>query len=62
MMVPRSKDRAREEFEQFVGSCADDLLRMGYLVVSDLAAAEDLVQECSGSPDVGTRYARWTIP
>jgi RNA polymerase sigma-70 factor (sigma-E family) len=46
MMVPRSKDRAREEFEQFVGSCADDLLRTGYLVVWDLAAAEDLVQEC----------------
>jgi RNA polymerase sigma-70 factor (sigma-E family) len=47
MMAPRSKDRvAREEFEQFVRSCADDLLRTGYLVVWDLAAAEDLVQEC----------------
>ena len=29
-----------------MGSCADDLLRTGYLVVWDLAASEDLVQEC----------------
>src|ERR1700691_4304446 len=46
MTAPRGKDQAREEFEQFVGSCADDLLRTGYLVAWDLAAAEDLVQEC----------------
>jgi RNA polymerase sigma-70 factor (sigma-E family) len=44
--VPSGKEQAREEFEKFVGSCAADLLRTGYLVVWDLAAAEDLVQEC----------------
>ncbi len=39
-------DRAREEFERFVASSAADLLRLAYLVVWDLTAAEDLVQEC----------------
>ncbi len=41
-----SPDRAREEFERFVASSAADLLRLAYLVVWDLTAAEDLVQEC----------------
>jgi RNA polymerase sigma-70 factor (sigma-E family) len=40
------RDRAREEFDRFVAVSADDLLRTGYLVVWDLAEAEDLVQEC----------------
>ncbi len=35
-----------EEFENFVAGTAGDLLRTGYLVVGDLASAEDLVQEC----------------
>ena len=39
-------DRARSEFERFVGDSADELLRTGYLVVWDLVEAEDLVQEC----------------
>lgn len=37
---------SREEFEQFVADTAHDLLRTAYLVVWDLAGAEDLVQEC----------------
>jgi RNA polymerase sigma-70 factor (sigma-E family) len=41
-----SRDEAREEFEHFVATSAADLLRTGYLVVWDLASAEDLVQEC----------------
>lgn len=40
------RDDSRAEFERFVEECADGLLRTGYLVVWDLAAAEDLVQEC----------------
>ncbi len=40
------RDRAHEEFEQFVATCGRDLLRTGYLVVWDLGSAEDLVQEC----------------
>jgi RNA polymerase sigma-70 factor (sigma-E family) len=40
------RERAREDFEEFVATCAGDLLRTAYLVVWDLAAAEDLVQEC----------------
>lgn len=40
------KGRTRGEFERFVASHADDLLRTGYLIVWDLAEAEDLVQEC----------------
>ncbi|HEX2702693.1 MAG TPA: SigE family RNA polymerase sigma factor [Solirubrobacteraceae bacterium] len=39
-------DRVRGEFERFVAGQADDLLRVGYLLVGDLAEAEDLVQEC----------------
>jgi DNA-directed RNA polymerase specialized sigma24 family protein len=39
-------DRSRREFEQFVAECGDALLRTAYLVVWDLAEAEDLVQEC----------------
>jgi RNA polymerase sigma-70 factor (sigma-E family) len=38
-------DRARGEFEGFVAGAVDELLRTGYLVVWDLAEAEDLVQE-----------------
>lgn len=38
-------DRARE-FELFVAACTGDLLRTGYLVLFDLGAAEDVVQEC----------------
>jgi RNA polymerase sigma-70 factor (sigma-E family) len=41
-----SRDHTRAEFEQFVADSADDLLRTGFLVAWDLAAAEDLVQEC----------------
>jgi RNA polymerase sigma-70 factor (sigma-E family) len=41
-----ARDRAREEFERFVASCTDDLLRTAYLVLWDLSAAEDAVQEC----------------
>ena len=40
------RDHTKDEFEQFVVGSADDLLRTGFLVVWDLAAAEDLVQEC----------------
>jgi RNA polymerase sigma-70 factor (sigma-E family) len=45
-MIERLKqDGARREFEVFVAGGVDDLLRTGYLVVWDLAEAEDLVQE-----------------
>ncbi len=40
-----SRGRARMDFERFVASCADDLLSTGYLIVGDVAEAEDLVQE-----------------
>jgi RNA polymerase sigma-70 factor (sigma-E family) len=40
------RDRARDEFERFVAEATDDLLRTAYLVLWDLASAEDLVQEC----------------
>jgi RNA polymerase sigma-70 factor (sigma-E family) len=40
------RDRPRDEFERFVADSTDDLLRTAYLVLWDLAAAEDLVQEC----------------
>jgi len=40
-----SADLARE-FESFVAANAGDLLRAGYLVLFDLGAAEDVVQEC----------------
>ena len=38
--------RARTEFEGFVASHGERLLRTAYLVTWDLAEAEDLVQEC----------------
>lgn len=38
-------DRMRSDFDRFVASHASELLRVGYLVVGDLAEAEDLVQE-----------------
>jgi RNA polymerase sigma-70 factor (sigma-E family) len=37
---------ARSEFDRFVAGVAPDLLRTAQLVVWDVAAAEDLVQEC----------------
>jgi RNA polymerase sigma-70 factor (sigma-E family) len=45
MIELRRADRARRQFEQFVDGAADELLRTAYLVVWDLAEAEDLVQE-----------------
>jgi RNA polymerase sigma factor (sigma-70 family) len=44
MQLPR-RGRTRVEFEHFVDACAGELLRTGYLIVWDLAEAEDLVQE-----------------
>ncbi|MBV9836845.1 MAG: SigE family RNA polymerase sigma factor [Solirubrobacterales bacterium] len=45
-MIERLReDHGRAEFEQFVVRCTGQLLRTGYLVVWDLAEAEDLVQE-----------------
>lgn len=41
-----SAQNRRTEFEQFVADATDPLLRAAYLVVGDLAEAEDLVQEC----------------
>ena len=38
--------RAKADFEQFVTSSSDALLRTAYLVVWDPVEAEDLVQEC----------------
>jgi RNA polymerase sigma-70 factor (sigma-E family) len=46
MRAPRSRNGVREEFERFVADTTDDLLRTGYLIVWELPAAEDLVQEC----------------
>jgi RNA polymerase sigma-70 factor (sigma-E family) len=46
MRAPRTRNGVREEFERFVADSADDLLRTGYLIVWELPAAEDLVQEC----------------
>jgi RNA polymerase sigma-70 factor (sigma-E family) len=43
---PRRAERARADFEQFVGASTDALLRTAYLVVWDPVEAEDLVQEC----------------
>lgn len=37
---------AREQFDRFVAETGDRLLRAAYLITSDLADAEDLVQEC----------------
>lgn len=46
-MTPRRGDmQARFEFERFVSDAAGGLLRSAYLIVWDLADAEDLVQEC----------------
>jgi RNA polymerase sigma-70 factor (sigma-E family) len=42
----RDRDRTRIEFERFVASDGDCLLRTAYLITSDLPEAEDLVQEC----------------
>jgi RNA polymerase sigma-70 factor (sigma-E family) len=39
-------ERTRAEYESFVAESADALLRTAYLIVWDLAEAEDLVQEC----------------
>jgi RNA polymerase sigma-70 factor (sigma-E family) len=39
-------DRRRAEFDRFVADSSTGLLRTGYLIVWDLAEAEDLVQEC----------------
>jgi RNA polymerase sigma-70 factor (sigma-E family) len=46
--MTRRADRAhaREDFDAFVGTSADPLLRTAYLVTWDLGSAEDLVQEC----------------
>ena len=41
-----SQDRVREDFERFVATSTDDLLRTVYLVLWDLSSAEDVVQEC----------------
>lgn len=40
------KDPSPIEFEQFVASHGDDLLKTAYLITSDLPEAEDLVQDC----------------
>ena len=40
------RDQAHEAFDAFVATSCDDLLRTAYLLVWDLTAAEDLVQEC----------------
>jgi RNA polymerase sigma-70 factor (sigma-E family) len=40
------EDRIRYEFDEFVAESARDLLRTAYLIVWDLPAAEDVVQEC----------------
>ena len=39
-------DQVRGEFERFVATSSERLLRTAYLVVRDGALAEDLVQEC----------------
>src|SRR5271167_2223511 len=44
VQLPR-RGRTRVEFERFVDGCAGELLGTGYLIVWDLAEAEDLVQE-----------------
>jgi RNA polymerase sigma-70 factor (sigma-E family) len=42
----RGRPPARHEFDRFVATTADGLLRSAYLITWDLADAEDLVQEC----------------
>jgi RNA polymerase sigma-70 factor (sigma-E family) len=44
--APSRAQRSRDEFERFVAESTDTLLRTAYLIVWDLAEAEDLVQEC----------------
>jgi RNA polymerase sigma-70 factor (sigma-E family) len=39
-------ERARAEFESFVATHSEWLLRIAYLITWDLAEAEDLTQEC----------------
>ena len=45
MTNPVRLNRAKDEFERFVADSTDELLRTGFLIAWDLAAAEDLVQE-----------------
>jgi RNA polymerase sigma-70 factor (sigma-E family) len=45
MRLPRAGP-SRAEFDRFVLSHVDGFVRTGYLLVGDLAEAEDLVQEC----------------
>jgi len=40
------RGRTRTEFDRFVASHGEQLLRTGYLVTWDMSEAEDLVQEC----------------
>jgi RNA polymerase sigma-70 factor (sigma-E family) len=40
------RHQVRDEFDHFVERSVDGLLRTAYLIVWDLPAAEDLVQEC----------------
>ncbi|HEV7942697.1 MAG TPA: SigE family RNA polymerase sigma factor [Solirubrobacteraceae bacterium] len=40
------RDRTRAEFDRFVASNLDGLLRTAYLITSEVTEAEDLVQEC----------------
>ena len=42
----RHSREAQTEFDRFVADSSERLLRTAYLVVGDLAEAEDLVQEC----------------
>lgn len=42
----RGQDTSRREFDRFVETSADGLLRAAYLITWDRAEAEDLVQEC----------------
>jgi RNA polymerase sigma-70 factor (sigma-E family) len=46
LMRRGQRAQIREEFERFVGTATDPLLRTAYLVVWDVGEAEDLVQEC----------------
>jgi RNA polymerase sigma-70 factor (sigma-E family) len=42
----RRADQRRTAFERFVDESSEALLRTAYLIASDVAEAEDLVQEC----------------
>jgi RNA polymerase sigma-70 factor (sigma-E family) len=46
MRITKRRGQVRDDFERFVAGSVDDLLRTAYLVTWDLAAAQDLVQEC----------------